>query len=147
MGQQRSKVRIRLIAYPPPGTNETGETCISGPVELPVNRTPSSRIILNSGKVRHMAATPVGLVIPHIVECNDWTIGINRAGNDVVTITLCITSRATSLYANYKHYNEQHQYYHFPDKGRKGLSGKMHTTSLLFVIRYTADATLSQSIH
>src|SRR5438046_946206 len=99
MSEQFREVGIGLVTYPPPGIDKATDTRIGGPVDLSVDSAIISRIVLDRGQVRHMAATPVGGVIPHIIECKDRTIGIDRVGDSVERTAMCIYVVAIALYA------------------------------------------------
>src|SRR5438034_11762859 len=99
MSEQFREVGIGLVTYPPPGIDKATDTRIGGPVDLSVYSAIISRIVLDRGQVRHMAATPVGSVIPHVIEGKDRTVGINRIGDGVERMALCISVVAIALYA------------------------------------------------
>src|SRR5581483_8408823 len=72
MCQELLEVLIGLVAWSPPGTDETGDASVGGPGKLPINSCVVGGVVADGWQVGHSGERPVRQVIPHIVEGQYW---------------------------------------------------------------------------
>ena len=84
MCQQLDEVVIRIVAWPPPRTDEARDASVRRLIHLLVDDAIVAGVVLRRWQVRHMATTPVGPMIPHVVKREDWLIVVNGKRNNNV---------------------------------------------------------------
>src|SRR6266702_4323385 len=87
MAEQFAKVAVGLVAYPPPGTDKTANSCPGGLMYLAINCCAICRFVDYYGEVWHMTSTPVFALIPAIVKGQD-----RASGSNICTIHIIVAA-------------------------------------------------------